>query len=164
MTSSDHSSTSASECESGELSSDEYPSQIKVKPISIIHCRENQLDSTHEMGTLAQLLNHSFPAPTDVSMASHKYRSTLSLPRLKCKSFVLVKSRTFVAMKFLIIGCVPPHRRLGSKVTWKRVDYRNTYQRRSNGRRRVRNNGIMLTRSWNTWLNGVWTLLLSWSH
>jgi len=59
---------SASECESGELSSDEYPSQIKIKP----HGQENLLDSTHEMGTLAQFLNHSFPIHKDVSITSHK--------------------------------------------------------------------------------------------
>jgi len=63
---------SASECESGELSSDEYPSQIKIKPISI-----NHLDSTHEMGTLAQLLNHSFPVHKDTSMSSHKHESDI---------------------------------------------------------------------------------------
>ena len=64
---------SASECESGELSSDEYPSQIKRKLISIRHCQENRSDSTQEMGTLAQLLNHSFPTHLDISMASPKF-------------------------------------------------------------------------------------------
>lgn len=73
FTSSD--SGSASECESGDLSSDEYPSQIKIKPISISHGQENRLDSTHEMGTLAQLLNHSFPLQKDISFASHKHES-----------------------------------------------------------------------------------------
>ena len=56
---------SASECESGELSSDEYPSQIRVKPV---YCQENHFDSTQEMGTLAQLLNHSFPVHKDASI------------------------------------------------------------------------------------------------
>jgi hypothetical protein len=64
---------SASDCESGELSSDEFPSQIKVKPLSIDHCQENHLDSTHEMGTLAQLLNHSFPAHMNISITSQKF-------------------------------------------------------------------------------------------
>jgi len=68
---------SASECESGELSSDEYPSQIKPKPLSISHCQENHFDSTHEMGTLAQLLNHSFPVRRDTSMISHKHESDI---------------------------------------------------------------------------------------
>ncbi len=68
-------SSTDSECESGDLSSDEYPSQIKPKPISINHCQENHLDSTHEMGTLAQLLNHSFPVHKDPSMISHKFVS-----------------------------------------------------------------------------------------
>jgi len=66
---------SASECESGELSSDEYPSQIKHKPKSISHCQEYLLDSTHEMGTLAQLLNHSFSVHRNTSMTSHKFVS-----------------------------------------------------------------------------------------
>lgn len=67
---------SASECESGELSSDEYPSQIKIKPMTLSHGQENQLDSTHEMGTLAQLLNHSFPLQKDISIMSQKSVST----------------------------------------------------------------------------------------
>lgn len=117
MTSSDHSSTSASECESGELSSDEYPSQIKVKPFSIIPCQENQFDSTHEMGTLAQLLNHSFPVQINGSMASHKYVSTSASVRLTGEFFLLDWTRMFIVMKFLIIGCVQHHRRLGSKLT-----------------------------------------------
>jgi hypothetical protein len=66
-------SSSDSECESGELSSDEYPSQIKLKPISIDHCQENHLDSTHEMGTLAQFLNHSFPTYRNTSITSQKF-------------------------------------------------------------------------------------------
>jgi len=87
---------SASECESGELSSDEYPSQIKIKPLTLSHGQENHCDSTHEMGTLAQLLNHSFPGQKDASISSHKHesdirrhevpdhriRSTSSTPRL----------------------------------------------------------------------------------
>jgi hypothetical protein len=60
-------SSSASECESGDLSSDEYPSQIKVKPLSFLDCHENSIDCTHEMGTLAQLLNHSVPAVDNIS-------------------------------------------------------------------------------------------------
>ena len=64
---------SASECESGDISSDEYPSQIKVKPFTIDHGQENQHDSTHEMGTLAQLLNHSVPTHVDTSISSQKY-------------------------------------------------------------------------------------------
>lgn len=164
MTSSDHSSTSASECESGELSSDEYPSQIKVKPFSIIPCQENQFDSTHEMGTLAQLLNHSFPVQINGSMASHKYVSTSASVRLTGEFFLLDWTRMFIVMKFLIIGCVQHHRRLGSKLTWKRVDYQIICRRRSNGRRRVTNNGITPMISWRPWLNDVWMLLLSWSH
>jgi hypothetical protein len=67
------SNASASECESGELNSDEYPSQIKFKPLAMIHDREHHpFDSTQEMETLAQLLNHSFPIPTDRSLASDK--------------------------------------------------------------------------------------------
>jgi len=51
---------SGSDCESGELSSDEYPSQIKLKPIKLASSSQNiDSDSTHEMGTLAQLLNYS---------------------------------------------------------------------------------------------------------
>ncbi|CAF1226200.1 unnamed protein product [Adineta steineri] len=68
---------SASECESGELSSDEYPSQIKFKPLSIDHGQENHFDSTHEMGTLAQLLNHSFPVQRDSSILSQKHESDI---------------------------------------------------------------------------------------
>lgn len=69
-------STTGSECESGELSSDEYPSQIKFKPMSFVHGQENHhADPTYEMGTLAQLLNHSFPPPANVSMESHKRES-----------------------------------------------------------------------------------------
>lgn len=65
---------SASECESGDLSSDEYPSLIKVKtPISILHAPDQSPDSTHEMGTLAQFLNHSFPVQADSSIGSHKF-------------------------------------------------------------------------------------------
>jgi len=60
---------SASECESGDLSSDEYPSQIKIKPFNLSHSQENHFDSTHEMGTLAQLLNHSIH---DATIISHK--------------------------------------------------------------------------------------------
>lgn len=63
---------SASECESGDLSSDEYPSQIKIKAMTLSHGQENQHESTHEMGTLAQLLNHSFPLQKDISIISHK--------------------------------------------------------------------------------------------
>lgn len=63
---------SASECESGDISSDEYPSQIKVKPFNLSHSQENHFDSTHEMGTLAQLLNHSIP---DATILSHKHES-----------------------------------------------------------------------------------------
>lgn len=67
---------SASECESGDLSSDEYPSLIKVKaPISILHAPDQSPDSTHEMGTLAQFLNHSFPVQADSSIGSHKQES-----------------------------------------------------------------------------------------
>jgi hypothetical protein len=69
---------SASECESGELSSDEYPSQIKYKPISIDYCQENHIDSTQEMGTLAQLLNHSFSAHIDISIGSQKFVYSLN--------------------------------------------------------------------------------------
>jgi hypothetical protein len=47
------------------LSSDEYPSQIRIKPV---YSQENHFDSTHEMGTLAQLLNHSFPVHKDTSI------------------------------------------------------------------------------------------------
>lgn len=61
---------SASECESGDLSSDEYPSQIKIKPFNLSHSQENHFDSTHEMGTLAQLLNHSIH---DATIISHKF-------------------------------------------------------------------------------------------
>ncbi|CAF1687727.1 unnamed protein product, partial [Adineta ricciae] len=68
---------SASECESGDISSDEYPSQIKVKPFIIDHGQENQHDSTHEMGTLAQLLNHSVPAHVDTSISSQKHESDI---------------------------------------------------------------------------------------
>ncbi|CAF0894075.1 unnamed protein product [Rotaria sp. Silwood1] len=75
LVSSDNS--SASECESGELSSDEYPSQIKLKPKSITHCQENLSDPTYEMGTLAQLLNHSFSGHKDISMASQKHESDI---------------------------------------------------------------------------------------
>lgn len=70
MTSSDG---SASECESGDISSDEYPSLIKIKPISILHAPENPADSTQEMGTLAQFLNHSFSVQADISIGSQKF-------------------------------------------------------------------------------------------
>lgn len=63
---------SASECESGDLSSDEYPSQIKIKSFNLSHSQENHFDSTHEMGTLAQLLNHSI---RDATIISHKHES-----------------------------------------------------------------------------------------
>lgn len=73
MVSSDNSS-SGSECESGELSSDEYPSKIKFKPKSINYCQENpSIDSTHEMGTLAQLLNHSFTGHKNISITSQRF-------------------------------------------------------------------------------------------
>ncbi|CAF3320525.1 unnamed protein product [Rotaria socialis] len=78
LVSSDNSCTSASECESGELSSDEYPSQIKVKPKSISHFQENpSIDLTHEMGTLAQLLNHSFTGHKNISMMSQRHESDI---------------------------------------------------------------------------------------
>ena len=64
---------SASECESGDISSDEYPSLIKVKPSnSILHAPDHSPDSTHGMGTLAQFLNHSFSLHVDTSNGSHK--------------------------------------------------------------------------------------------
>jgi len=50
---------------------------MKIKPLSISHCQENHFDSTHEMGTLAQLLNHSVPIHRDISMTSHKHESDI---------------------------------------------------------------------------------------
>ncbi len=97
---------SASECESGELSSDEYPSQIKIKPITISsHCQENHFDSIQEMGTLAQLLNHSFPAHKDISI---KFVSKSRIFQFLIHLY-LDMNQIFIVMKFLIIVYVHHH-------------------------------------------------------
>lgn len=143
FTSSD--SGSASECESGELSSDEYPSQIKIKPISISHGQENhQLESTHEMGTLAQLLNHSFPLQKDSSITSHKFVFEYSL---SLEEFLFLgMNQIFIVMKFLIIVYVllHLHRLLDWKMLVEHVVYQNIYLRLFNDKNHVMNNVIML--------------------
>ncbi len=128
---------SASECESGELSSDEYPSEIKIKPLTISsHCQENHFDSTHEMGTLAQLLNHSFPVQKDASM---KFVSKSRIFKFLVRLY-LDMNQIYIVMKFLIIVYVHLHQHLELKIL---VVYQNIYLLQFNDKNHVMNNDIM---------------------